>query len=336
MLGVIHMSTRTSVAAVVCLLVIGGVATFIAVGAIGGDDAPASVSQLAIPPQGGIGEVVLAASAPPSTPTPVPGPALDSCGPPVTREYLAANQVLAYYGNPYTELMGILGEMPPEQLAARLRTHAATYDSLNGTLGMRPAFHIVYGRATTDPGADGNHMLYIDDETMSQYIDLACREGFLVFVDLQIGLSDVEAEVRKALPFLENPNVHLALDPEFAMPPGELPGDSVGTMDAEEVNAAQALVETYAKERGLGEKMLVVHKFVPEMLTRPELLRPHESVRLVIDMDGFGPADVKRVKYGWYSTEAEYAGIKLFFKQDPELMSEADVLSLQPDVIIYQ
>ncbi len=53
-------------------------------------------------------------------------------------------------------------------------------------------------------------------------------------------------------------------------------------------------------------------------------------------MDGFGPADVKRVKYGWFAGEAEYEGIKLFFKQDPDLMSEADVLSLQPEVIIYQ
>jgi hypothetical protein len=59
-------------------------------------------------------------------------------------------------------------------------------------------------------------------------------------------------------------------------------------------------------------------------------------VRLVIDMDGFGPAELKRVKYGWFAAEAEYTGIKLFFKQDPDLMSESDVLGLEPDVIIYQ
>ncbi len=53
-------------------------------------------------------------------------------------------------------------------------------------------------------------------------------------------------------------------------------------------------------------------------------------------MDGFGPAEIKRVKYGWYAQPADYSGIKLFFKHDPDLMSEADVLSLDPDIIIYQ
>jgi hypothetical protein len=315
-------------------VVAGGAFAFLAgLAVIGGDqEATVELSQVAVPPDGGVGEIVLAASA---SPTPS-GPALDACGPPVTREYLAANQVLAYYGNPYTNLMGILGELPPADLAARLKGHAATYDSLNGAMGIRPAFHIVYGRATSDPGANKDHLLYIDDRTMEEYIDLACREGFLVFVDLQIGLSDVETEVRKALPFLDHPNVHLALDPEFAMPPGELPGRSVGTVDAEEVNRAQEIVESYAAERGLGNKMLIVHKFLPEMVTRPELLRVYPGVQLVMDVDGFGPQDVKKVKYGWFSPEAEYSGIKLFFRQDPDLMTEADVLALQPDVIIYQ
>jgi hypothetical protein len=304
---------------------------------IGEDTSPPELEHLAIPPQDGVGEVALAASATPqASMAPRPERALDSCGAPVTREYLAANQVLAYYGNPYTDLMGILGELPPPQLVSRLRSHAATYDALNGDRGIRPAFHIVYGRATTDPGANRDHLLYIDDATMAAYIQLACREGFLVFIDLQIGLSDVDDEVRKVLPFLDNPNVHLAIDPEFAMPPGERPGESVGTIDAEDVNLAQQLVQDYSRSRGLGEKMLIVHKFVPEMLTRPELLQELSDVRLVIDMDGFGPADVKRVKYGWFSGEAEYSGIKLFFRQELDLMTEVDVLSLQPDVIIYQ
>jgi hypothetical protein len=110
----------------------------------------------------------------------------------------------------------------------------------------------------------------------------------------------------------------------------------VGTVDADHVNAAQAALQTFVEERRLGEKMLIVHKFVPEMVTRPELLQRFPNVRLVIDMDGFGPAELKRVKYGWFAGEAEYTGIKLFFKQDPDLMSEVDVLGLQPDVIIYQ
>ena len=81
---------------------------------VGDERAPADLQHLAIPPEGGVGQAALAAAATrQSSPTPIPGAPLDSCGPPVTREYLASNQVLAYYGNPYTNLVGILGELSP-------------------------------------------------------------------------------------------------------------------------------------------------------------------------------------------------------------------------------
>jgi hypothetical protein len=158
----------------------------------------------------------------------------------------------------------------------------------------------------------------------------------LVFLDNQVGRSDVETEIRDILTYLDQPHVHAALDPEFAMPPGEIPGQAIGTMDAAEINAAQAVLETHASERGLPDKMLVVHRFTDDMVTRSELIQDFARVRLVMDMDGFGPMDIKQVKYGWYSAPAEYSGIKLFFKQDTPLMSEAEVLGLDPDVIIYQ
>jgi hypothetical protein len=120
------------------------------------------------------------------------------------------------------------------------------------------------------------------------------------------------------------------------MPPGEIPGEAIGTMDATEINAAQAVLQTLVEERGLPDKMLVVHQFTDDMITRSELIEDYPNVRVVVDMDGFGPAEIKQVKYGWYAEPAEYSGIKLFFKQDKPLMSEADVLGLAPDVIIYQ
>ncbi len=72
------------------------------------------------------------------------------------------------------------------------------------------------------------------------------------------------------------------------------------------------------------------------MLTRPELLEDHPRVKLVIDIGGFGTAEIKRVKYGWFAAPAEHSGVKLFFRQDPDLMSEGEVLQLKPDVTIYR
>ncbi|MCH7925038.1 MAG: hypothetical protein IIC51_05850 [Planctomycetes bacterium] len=193
-----------------------------------------------------------------------------------------------------------------------------------------------HGTAQASPGLDGDYLLYVDDETMQEYIDLACEAGLLVFVDMQIGLSDVETEVRKVLRYLEEPNVHLAIDPEFAMAPGEVPGQRIGTINAADVNAAQAIVEAFIEEEGLDDKILIVHQFTREMVTRPELIADFARVRLVMDMDGFGPAGVKQVKYGWFAENAEYGGIKLFFDYDEGLMSESEVLALNPNVIIYQ
>ncbi len=154
--------------------------------------------------------------------------------------------------------------------------------------------------------------------------------------NLQIGRSDVQSEITKILAYLEQPHVHVALDPEFAMPEGEVPGESIGSLDATDVNAAQAILEEFLEQQGLPEKILIVHQFTSGMLTRPELLEDYPRVKLVIDMDGFGPSDIKRVKYGWYAAPAEHSGIKLFFRHDTDLMSEEEVLELEPDVIIYQ
>jgi hypothetical protein len=201
---------------------------------------------------------------------------------------------------------------------------------------VQPALHLVYASAQPNPGEDGLHLIFVDKRTLNEYIDLACKHDLLIFLDNQIGRGDVETEVRDILLYLDQPHVHAALDPEFAMPPGEIPGEAIGTMDAVEINAAQAVLQTLVEGRGLPDKMLVVHQFTDNMVTNTELIQDFPQVRLVIDMDGFGPAEIKQVKFGWYAAPAEHSGIKLFFKQDTPLMSETEVLGLDPDVIIYQ
>lgn len=259
-----------------------------------------------------------------------------NCGLNTGGDVLDANQVITYYGHPYTDLMGVLGELDPAALVTRVKEHAATYDALNGDLGARPAMHMVYATAQSYPGNDGKYLLYVGDDTLQEYLDLACSENMLFFLDLQFGLADVESEVRRVLPYLAYPNVHLALDPEFKMADGQIPGEEIGSLDAEEINAAQALVQGLVEQHGLEDKIIIVHQFMEEMITRPELLQDFPRIRLVVDMDGFGPADVKQVKFGWFAAPAEYSGIKLFFRHDPDLMPEADVIGLGADVVVYQ
>src|SRR6266508_2326777 len=160
----------------------------------GGSDTKAPT--VLLPPEPGIGQIVAATTA--RTPTPL----VSGCdGPSADADILTSNQILSYYGNPHVPGMGILGELEPEELVARLSAHAERYDQLNGARGVRPAFHIVYASAQPAPGGDGLHLQFLDRRTILRYVDLACKHGFLVFLDIQVGRSDVETEIRDILPY---------------------------------------------------------------------------------------------------------------------------------------
>jgi len=173
-----------------------------------------------------------------------------------------------------------------------------------------------------------------------QLVRLTEQRHMLLFLDLQIGRSSVEAELRKVLPYLRYPNVHLALDPEFAVGSSQVPGRSIGSLHAADVDDAQAVLQQLVATENLPPKLLIVHQFLDSMVRDGNDIRRYPGVELIIDMDGFGPADVKKVKYERYAGRpyAAYAGIKLFLQHDPDLMSAEAELALQPTpaVVIYQ
>jgi hypothetical protein len=86
--------------------------------------------------------------------------------------------------------------------------------------------------------------------------------------------------------------------------------------------------------------MLVVHQFQPEMIVDAPLIQGHAGVDLVIDMDGYGAADIKAVKYERYAAApyAPFPGIKIFPGHDDHPMTEQQILQLspRPALIVYQ
>lgn len=258
------------------------------------------------------------------------------CGIPTDRDFFAANQIVSYYGNPYTGDMGILGQLSPPDLVERVKEQARDFDGANGFRGVQPALHLVSTTAQPHPGSDGRYVLHVDDETLAQYVDLACEAGLLVFLDLQIGRSDLAAEIQRIRPFLEQPHVHLALDPEFAMDEGEIPGQVIGEFDAGEINYAQEVLQEIAESKGISDKVLIVHQFTESMIERPGDIADYARVRVIVDMDGFGDPASKRQKFIWHAQPAEYSGIKLFFQQDQPNMTSLEVAKLRPDLVIYQ
>jgi hypothetical protein len=254
---------------------------------------------------------------------------------------LANNQILAFYGKPDSRRMGILGEYPKEELAEILEGYARLYDEKNGQDGVVPAFYLIYGTCWPE-GEIG----YLRESAIKDYIEFARAKGILVFLDHQIGKYPVADAVRRLLPWLNYPNVHIALDPEWRT---DAPMKVIGGVSADEVNAAQATISEYLKAQGIpGVKMLVVHQFQDRMIAEREKVRAdYEGVLLIHTADGFGAPALKK----WsYSTNAKAGnmplkGFKLFFKTDVEgagyddpLLLPEEVLALEPRprLVIYQ
>ena len=263
-------------------------------------------------------------------------PLQGECAVQTGRDFFAANEIVSFYGNPYAEALGILGALPIEELGPRLRIQAQAIDDTNGFRGVQRALHIVSTTAQTQPGNEGEYVLHVDVDTLREYTDYACSQRMLVFLDLQIGRAGLEAEIERVREFLELPFVHLAMDPEFAMDEGEVPGEVIGSFNAEEINLAQELLEGIVEEKGIPDKVLIVHQFTEEMIERPEDIAEVPSVRTVVTMDGFGEPAAKAAKFRTFSQPAEYSGLKVFYQQDTPPMTEAEIAALRPDLVIYQ
>jgi hypothetical protein len=248
--------------------------------------------------------------------------------------------VVTYYGSPRAPSMGILGQHAPEYAADLLAERAARFEALNAGAPVLPAIHLVYAVAQPQPTGDGTYLQYLDDRTVRQYIGLARRRGFVLILDLQIGHSNALAEVRKVEPYLEEPDVFVALDPEFALSGNKKPGEAIGSLDAGDINAVQWYLAALSAQRHLPAKLLVVHQFQTEMITDPTSIERRDGVDLVVDMDGYGPADIKEAKYARFGAApyAPFGGIKIFLQHDPDPLTEAQLLAItpRPSLFVYQ
>jgi len=247
---------------------------------------------------------------------------------------------VAYYGNPDSPLMGVLGEAAPSAIVARLREQAAAYAALDPSRSVVPALELVDGVAQDSPGDDGLYLYRMDDQTVDQYTEAAANSGTLLILDEQVGRSTPATETQRLLPRLVSPSVQLALDPEFTMGPGQVPGRDIGSMDAADINTVQQMLEDLAVSNGLASKILIVHEFQPDMITNLDQLASFPHVDLVLDADGYGVRSDKLKKYAGLiaARPTGHAGVKLFYKYDAGLWTPQDVLNLDPppDVVIYQ
>ncbi len=276
----------------------------------------------------------------PATPTPVPPTAIPptpSPIPPVTGKgpsWLDNTTVLGFYGRAFgvAPILGRLGGYQNfDDMAKDVDGWSTQIRAVNGGKPIIPELHLIYGLAVPCAASD-DCLLYLegtDSNIVDHYIKPAAARGWLVFLDSQMGKSDPVTQVKRMIAngYLKYDNVEVALDPEFHVYPGrELPGIPVGTIEAAQVNDAQALLDAYVQGEHLAHrKILVIHQFgdknvgdgVPFMIGHKENVKVYPNVDLVITADGLGSADAKISKYDLMTDSKVYPfiqfrGLKIF------------------------
>lgn len=268
---------------------------------------------------------------------------------PVRRTYPDAgpvfpfNRVVAYYGNFYSTAMGVLGEYPPDQVEAMLASTTKEWEATDPSTPVIPAIDYI---AVTAQGSAGSDLMYrarMPDSQIQKALDMANQMNGLLVLDIQVGKSNVQTEIPLLKKWLEQPNVEIAIDPEFSMKDGAPPGTEIGTYDASDINWVANYLAGIVQEYNLPPKFLVVHRFTEDMVTNYKRIQPLPQVQIVMDMDGWGyPA--KKVNTYQRVIEPEpvqFSGFKLFYKADLQaptrrLMTPQEVLSLTPSPIFIQ
>jgi hypothetical protein len=258
-----------------------------------------------------------------------------------SRSMLLNNDILAFYGHPLSQNMGILGRYTMEELNVRLSNLAKEYKAVNGGKGVVKAFYLIYG--TVWPKGE---IGILRESVLLEYLEYALKNDILVFLDHQIGRYDPATALKKMLPYLKYPNVHLALDPEWRT---TKPMQEFGVVTGEEINQVQQIMEDYLVEQQLpGERMLVIHQFHYSMIkNRDKIVSNFEKVRLVHCADGIGGPALKRESYAYNAraTNIPVKGFKLFYNfnipgagYDNPLLTPKQVYELnpRPSIIMYQ
>ena len=176
--------------------------------------------------------------------------------------------------------------------------------------------------AAAHPGEGERYNTRQDASVIRRYLRAARRAKALLVLDVQPGRSDFFTEVTRLRRWLKEPDVGLALDPEWRMGPGEVPGQVIGSVEAREVNAVTAWLSQLVVRDKLPQKLLLIHQFTDDMVDDTQL-QERDGLAMVLNADGFGTRQLKRIKYRAFTSSPRrffHTGFKLFYREDMRLM----------------
>ena len=262
---------------------------------------------------------------------------------PLAGAILPFHRVVAYYGNFLSTGMGALGADPEEIMLPKLQAEVDKWTAADPETPAIPAIHYIAVTAQGRAGDDGKYRARMSDTEIEKAITMANKINGIVILDIQVGQSTIQEELPLLEKYLKLPQVHLAIDPEFSMKFGRLPGIYVGTYDAEEINYVTDYLIKIVQDNNLPPKIFVIHRYTENMLTNYKLIKTVPEVQIVINMDGWGPETGKLAtqKAYVYKQPVQFTGFKIFYKNDlwkpsTAMMTPKEVLELKPKPVYIQ
>lgn len=246
---------------------------------------------------------------------------------------LPDKRIVALYGTPNLPVLGVLGEQPVGAAISRAKALAADYQK-HSDKPIMPAFEIIATVASAAPTEDGDYSREIEVDTLRPWIDEARKAGVYVILDLQPGRSDFLSQAKTYEPLLREPNVGLALDPEWRLKPDQVHLEQIGSVAIDEVNHVSGWLADLTHKNNLPQKVFLLHQFRLSMLTdRSRLNTKHPELATIIQMDGQGAQNIKRDSWRVITAnppEGVVFGWKNFIDEDKPTLTPAETMTLSP------
>ena len=242
-------------------------------------------------------------------------------------------RLFGYSGAPGSEAFGRLGIGDLDERVVEMEERGAEYV---GSREIMPVLELIATVVHPVPGDDGMFRTYMDDEVVDDYLAAARRHEGILLLNIQPGRADFIDEVKRWEEYLLEPDVGVALDPEWAVDDDQIPGRVYGSTTGEELDEVAAYLSDLVQEHDLPEKVMVYHQVHASVVEDEGDLRPHDGIAIIKSVDGIGPPQDKIWTYDRVNEnkpEHVVAGFKLFYEEDgvygPVMTGDA-VLDLVP------
>lgn len=284
------------------------------------------------------------ATTPAATPARKPGATQQSQAtlPRGGRNVFPRYRLVGYAGVTGAATLGRLGTGPLHQRVAEIERRAKPYAAGREIL---PVVEVIATVVQAGPGRDGEHRARLTDAQIATYHKAARKHRAVLLLNLQPGRSEFITEAKAFEKWLKEPDVGVALDPEWAMDPGQRPGRAYGHTTGAELDEVARYLAILVKRYDLPEKVMVYHQVARSVVRKESGLKDHKGVVVVKSVDGLGPPGSKINTYHVVNKTTPkfvHAGFKLFFTEDRtdggRLMAPREVLALKPrpEYVMYE